>query len=137
MAITIQFIGKRPEKAHDTDAGWDLFVEEDTIIPTRKGVNVPSGLMIALPPTHWGRITGRSSTLHKRGLLVMEGVIDSGYRGPLFAHVTNLNSYPVTVRKGDRIAQLLVHESVTCEWVESKSLDESPRGGNGFGSSGS
>lgn len=127
-----------PKRGYNDDAGLDLIVSQTTNIPFDSFVDVPCGVSVQLPDWAWGMITGRSSTLRKHGLLVNQGVIDAGYRGPLFAGVWNMTNSDVTVREGDRIAQLIVIENATrrlqVEQVEM--LESSARGNNGFGSTG-
>jgi len=126
-----------PMQVHTGDAGLDLFVSEAVRIEPGQFVDVESGLRLRLPTGYWGRITGRSSTLRRRGLLVNEAVIDNGYIGPIYAGVWNLSSTPVDVAVGERLAQLVLHPIVR---VRSESTDVlvSPdeRGTRGFGSSG-
>lgn len=126
-----------PRKGYDDDAGLDLVVSEDTVIESGEFVDIPCGVSVQLPDWAWGLITGRSSTLRKRGLLVSQGVIDAGYRGPLFAGVWNLTSADEFVRKGERIAQLIVHRRESVELVRVAELAPSLRGTSGFGSTGS
>lgn len=136
-------LGALPTRAHHGDAGLDLFTSATVTIPPGEFRDIPCGVRAALPGNIWGRITGRSSTLRSRGLLVAEGVIDSGYRGPLFAGVWNLGAEPVEVPAGDRIAQLLLHINVTRvhepTWVTADEFSSIPgdgRGPSGFGSTG-
>lgn len=125
-----------PSFAYPGDAGMDLTVIEPITLKPGMAADVPTGLSIELPLGFWGRITGRSSTLRKRGLLVNEGVIDQGYRGPLFVYVKNLNGRTAEVKPGDRLAQLIVAPLVRPEVMEVEELGASVRGNNGFGSSG-
>lgn len=136
--------GELPTRANLGDAGYDLYVSEDVEIPPGQFVDVPCGVRVALPPGFWGRITGRSSTLRKRQLLVAEGVIDTGYRGPLFAGVWNLGEEPHKVLRGERIAQFVLHENVAAKFravpVADRDFAQIPgdgRGTQGFGSTGS
>lgn len=135
--------GRLPTRVNVGDAGYDLYVSEDTMIPAGTFVDVPCGVHAAFPPGVFGRITGRSSTRRKRGLLVIEGVIDTGYRGPLYAGVQNLTGTDVLIVAGDRIAQLLLHENVAQRHyaVEAEPgyfhrIPGDGRGESGFGSSG-
>lgn len=124
-----------PVRGYPGDAGLDLFVADSVHVYPGRFVDVPCGVAVDLPAGFWGRITGRSSTLRKRGLLVSEGIIDNGYTGPLFAGVWNLTNQPVVVHRGDRIAQLIIQriESWQPVWGEVEPKD---RGVNGFGSTG-
>lgn len=128
-----------PTKTYNDDAGFDLYVAETTVIAPGEFVDVPLGVSVGLPPGVWARITGRSSTLRRLGLLVNEGIIDTGYTGPLFAGVFNVGVYSVSVTKGDRIAQLILHENTTGRFsaVAVDGHPETERGVSGFGSSGS
>jgi dUTP pyrophosphatase len=131
--------GKLPVKVRAGDAGYDLYVSDPVVIWPDTFVDVDCGIRIQLPAGCWGRITGRSSTLRKRGLLVNEAVIDGGYIGPIYTGVWNLSRTPVHVAAGERLAQLVLHR---IESVEVMTADESElysvdgRGNDGFGSSG-
>lgn len=129
-----------PIQTYGDDAGYDLVVSEDTVIPAGQFVDVPCGISVELPERVWAMITGRSSTLRKRGLLVSTGIIDTGYRGPLFAGVQNLDpKQEVWVKTGERIAQLLLFNNTTMRYrpLRVPELTPSARGANGFGSTGS
>jgi dUTP pyrophosphatase len=125
-----------PAFAYPGDAGVDLTVIKSAIIQPGAGVDLSTGLRIELPVGHWGRITGRSSTLRKRGFFVNEGIIDNGYRGELFVYAFNPTDQPITVEAGARLAQLIVAPIVDPVVVEVEELSESARGDKGFGSSG-
>lgn len=126
-----------PTRGYAGDAGLDLYCVEDATIEPGKWVDVDLGVRVALPTGYWGLLTGRSSTLRRRGLLVNQGIIDNGYRGPLFANMVNMTDQPVDVYKGERLVQLIVlpiwdHSPVPCTI-----LPDSDRGNQGFGSTGS
>lgn len=129
---------RNPTRAYPGDAGWDLYVSRPAVIPPRSFVDVHTDVYIAMPEVLWGRITGRSSILRKRGLLVNEGVIDPGYRGELFIGVWNLREEPVDLQVGDRIAQLIFHHVVEISWCDvlEGELPHGVRNDRGFGSSG-
>lgn len=131
-------VGLMPEQAMKGDAGFDLYVREGVVIEPHSFVDVDSGVAVALPEGTWGLITGRSSTLRKRGLLVAQGVIDNGYTGELFVGLWNLTGESVVVAPGDRLAQLIVLPLLTdaIELVEVSDLAIRNRGVNGFGSTG-
>lgn len=124
-----------PSQSYHGDVGSDLYVCEDILIPHHSFVDVPIGIAIALPIGYWARITGRSSTIRKWGIQVQEGIIDNGYRGPLFVGVQNLGR-EVEVPRGSRLAQLIVKKIERVTWIEEAELPKSVRGDRGFGSSG-
>lgn len=127
-----------PRHHYAGDAGYDLVVSERRVIDPGEFVDVPCGICVELPPGVWAMVTGRSSTLRKRQLLVAQGVIDQGYRGPMFAGCQNLGRESEVVDVGDRIAQLIPFQQETArlrtEWAEA--LAPSDRGEAGFGSTG-
>lgn len=125
-----------PEFAYPDDAGMDLTIIRGGIIEPHTGRDLPTGIRVQLPPNVWARITGRSSTLRKRGLLINEGIIDGGYRGELFVYCYNPNGTPIPVESGARLAQLILGPILRPEIVEVDTLAPSARGENGFGSSG-
>lgn len=130
--------GKQPSRAYHDDAGLDLYVSQTTVVPPNEFVDVPTDIAVELPTDSWGMLTGRSSTTRKHGLLVNQGIIDSGYRGELYIGVWNLKNEPFTLHVGDRIAQLILIENRTMDvhLFETDKLSYHPRGQNGFGSSG-
>lgn len=126
---------KVPVLAHNNDVGYDLYsVENWTIFPFER-IDVSCGIAIAMPDSMYGRITGRSSSVRK-GLLVHEGIIDPGYRGPLFAYVSNITNNPIDLRSGDRVAQLIFAPAIRPALTLTPSLPESERGYRGLGSTG-
>jgi dUTP pyrophosphatase len=131
--------GCAPVTGYPGDAGLDLVVAKDTTIGFDQFVDVDLGISVEMPPGTWGMLTGRSSTMRKRGLLVTQGIIDNGYRGPLYAGVRNLSEGRVELKRGERIAQLILlplpaDSPPPLERVPA--LSESHRGTNGFGSTG-
>lgn len=128
-----------PSVAHDGDAGVDLYAREDAHLPPAGGrVAVPTGVAVAIPEGHVGYVIPRSGLALRHGVTLVNtpGVIDSGYRGEL--RVVMLNTDPTTaydVRRGDRIAQLVVQRFESVSWQEVAELDGPDRGG-GFGHSG-
>lgn len=127
-----------PSTAYAGDAGFDLYALEDTWIAASGFVDVPMGCSVQLPDGVWGFLTGRSSTVRKLDLLVTPSVIDTGYRGPLFAGVRSLRSDDYLVAKGDRIAQLIPLPNLASNMhvTPVDVLAPSERGEAGFGSSG-
>lgn len=129
---------KAPFKKHIGDAGWDLFVSRDCVIPPGETIDVHTDIKIDMPPYLYARIVGRSSTLRKHMLMVNEGIIDNGYTGELFVCIHNLGDEPFYVRKGMRLAQVLFHTIEDVRWSEVEEVAPTPgkRGNNGFGSTG-
>lgn len=138
MPVVVDKDGEEPRRGYADDAGLDLVVSEDRWVLPREFVDIPCGIRVQLPEWSWGMITGRSSTLRKRGLMVNQGVIDAGFRGPLFAGVWNLTDDPVQVLKGERIAQLLIMYNGTrlVKVQQVDRLEAGSRGEAGFGSTG-
>lgn len=129
---------KAPYKKHFGDAGWDLFVSRECVIPPGATVDVHTDIKMDMPPYLYARIVGRSSTLRKHQLMVNEGIIDNGYTGELFVCIHNLGKKPFHVKKGMRLAQVLFHTIEDVRWSEVSVIVPTPggRGDNGFGSTG-
>jgi len=125
-----------PTVAHPgEDIGYDLYAAADMTIEGRGAAGVPTGIAIEFVPTAGGIVKTRSGMAKKR-LMCNAGVIDAGYRGEIIVLMENLGDQPYTIRKGDKIAQLLEHPFLAGEVVEAE-LGEATRGSKGFGSSGS
>ena len=119
-------------------AGVDLVADLDgelTIAPGARAL-VPTGLALALPAGYEGQVRPRSGLAHRTGLTVLNapGTIDSDYRGEIQVLLVNLGQERVVVRRGDRIAQLVVAPVARIEWRETTTLDDTVRGPGGFGS---
>lgn len=138
LPVKVDVEGCMPRRTYEDDAGLDLVVSEEVVIEPGTFSDVPCGVSVSLPDHTWGLITGRSSALRKRGLLIHSGVIDAGYRGPLFAGAWNMTAKPVIVSKGERIAQFIVLNNATRYLTPARTdqLSNSMRGTNGFGSTG-
>ncbi len=125
-----------PTVAHPgEDIGYDLYSSEDLTIAARGSAGVHTGIAIEFSPAAGGIVKTRSGMAKKR-LMCNAGVIDAGYRGELIVLMENLGDQPYSIRKGDKIAQLLEHPFLAGEVVEEE-LTEAVRGVKGFGSSGS
>jgi dUTP pyrophosphatase len=128
-----------PTRAHDGDAGLDLYsVEAATIEPGKRG-SVGTGLAVEIPDGHAGLVLPRSGLAARHGITLPNapGLIDAGYRGELRVLLLNTDRVePFEVARGDRIAQLLVTAFASTEPVEVTELAASARGEAGFGSSG-
>ena len=128
-----------PDYAHGPgeDAGLDLRALEDVLLAPGVPAAVPTGLAIELPPGTEAQIRPRSglALYHAITLPNSPATIDPGYRGEIRVILLNLGRQDYQVRKGDRIAQMVVARYETVEWEEAD-LNESGRGSGGFGSSG-
>lgn len=125
-----------PTRSYKGDAGWDLYSVKSLRIEPYESVNVETDVYIALPDGFFGRITARSSTISKHGLLIVEGIIDNGWRGPLTIRAFNPFKQSVWIQEKTRLAQLLIHRIHEVRWELVKELPPSERGKKGFGSSG-
>lgn len=128
-----------PMRAHTGDAGVDLCTTEDVIIEPGERVLVGTGIAVALPIGTVGLIHPRSGLAAKHGLSVVNtpGTVDAGYRGEIKVCLINHDPRtPVELRRGDRIAQLLVQKVELVDFVEVTELDDTTRGAGGYGSSG-
>src|SRR3989344_9336536 len=90
------------------DVGYDLAVLEDATALPGFPVDIPCGFSMKVPNGYFALIVGRSSASRTRGLLVLPGVIDQGYTGPVYPHVYNMGLYPVTIKRGTRLAQCIL-----------------------------
>ena len=125
-----------PTVAHPgEDIGYDLYSCEDLTLAAHGAAGVHTGIAIEFVPPAGGVVKTRSGLARKR-LLCNAGVIDAGYRGEVIVLMENLGGEPYTIRKGDKIAQLLEHPFLASVVVESE-LSDAMRGAKGFGSSGS
>ena len=128
-----------PVPAHLGDAGLDLYAREDAVIPARGGrLLMPTGVAVAIPHGYMGLAVPRSGLALKHGITLVNtpGIIDSGYRGEL--KVVMINTDPeldYEVKRGDRVAQLIISRYDNVTWTEVAELGGFDRGG-GFGHSG-
>ena len=128
-----------PGYAHPGDAGLDLRTREDvTLAPGQRAV-VPTGVAVAIPPGLVGLVHPRSGLAARHGLALVNapGTIDAGYRGEIKVVLVNLDpTEPITLTRGDRIAQLLLQPITTVHVEDVPDLDPTGRGTGGFGSTG-
>lgn len=124
-----------PERAHANDAGADLFSIEEIEIAPHSSAKIKTGITIAIPENTAGFVWGKSS-IESKGMKIMAGVIDEGYRGEIIVCVFNLTNEAQTLNKGKKIAQLIVKPVHYPAFREVDKLPESKRGGGGFGSTG-
>ena len=129
-----------PRYQTDHAAGMDLaadIAEAVTLAPLERRA-VPTGLAVEIPPGYEGQVRPRSGLALKHGIgcLNAPGTIDADYRGEIQVILVNLSNNPFSLKRGDRIAQLVIAPVGRAEWVEVESLEDSARGGGGFGSTG-
>ena len=127
-----------PTRAHENDAGLDLYAAEQVGIPVLGRNLVSTGIAVAIPPGHVGYITPRSGLAHSHGITVLNspGTIDAGYTGEIRVNLINHGQAPYVITPGQRIAQLVIHPIATPEIEEVDELPHTERGTNGHGSSG-
>jgi len=149
-----------PTRYNDSDAGWDLYADEDISLLPGQLVKVKTGIALAIPYGFVGLIWDRSGFSTKNSVTKFAGVIDSAYRGEILVALYNtvgvyysmhndkvidvnltpvMDVYPaktVEIKRGDRIAQIIFQKHYAEEVVEVDELDETERGDKGFGSSG-
>ena len=131
---------KMPTFGSREAAGADLYacLEEPVTIEPGKTVLLPTGLSMALPKGYVGLVYARSGLACKQGLAPANkvGVIDSDYRGEFMIALHNHSTEPRVVEHGDRIAQLVVTPVIQPDYYEADTLEDTPRGTGGFGSTG-
>ena len=129
-----------PEYATDLAAGCDLraAVAEPVVLEPMARAVIPTGVRIALPAGFEAQVRPRSGLALHHGVTVANapGTVDADYRGELKVILVNLGSERYRIRRGDRIAQLVVAPVTQVRWSEQSSLDVTGRGGAGFGSTG-
>ena len=121
-------------------SGMDLRadIEEEIRIPSLGRTLVPTGISVAIPPGMEGQVRSRSGLAIRHGVTCLNspGTIDSDYRGEICVILVNLGSEPFSVRRGDRIAQLVFSPVSRVSWREVDNLDPTSRGEGGFGHTG-
>lgn len=127
-----------PAYAHPSDAGMDIRSVADVTVPARGRALVPTGLVVLLPPLYEAQVRPRSGLALKSGITVLNtpGTIDSGYRGEIGVILFNTTDADFQVRKGDRVAQVVIAPVTQPVIEEAQEIDETDRGAGGFGSTG-
>ena len=145
LSIPVRFVresGRELLPAHQTEgaSGMDLRadIEREIHIPSMGRALVPTGISVAIPPGLEGQVRPRSGLAIRHGVTCLNspGTIDSDYRGEICVILVNLGSEPFSVRRGDRIAQLVFSPVVRAAWREMETLDPTSRGEGGFGHTG-
>lgn len=129
-----------PKKAHDDDAGFDLYacIPDPIVIHPHKTVLIGTGISVELPKETFGAIFARSGLAFKSGLAPANkvGVVDAGYRSEIMVALHNHSEMPCEISNGMRIAQMVIIPFVNVKLQESNDLSSSERGVGGFGSTG-
>ena len=142
--VSIQIINKSSNTlpAYETvgSAGMDIranLEEPVKLLPLQRAL-ISTGLFIELPHGYEAQIRPRSGLAIKHGITCLNspGTIDSDYRGEIKIILINLSNEEHTIQRGDRIAQMIIHQTIKAEWIEVKVLNESKRGDGGFGHTG-
>lgn len=128
---------KAPTRAYSSDSGWDLYSYEDIIINPKQTANVYTGVAVCVSEG-WGYTLRGRSSLNRSGVHLAMGTMDANYVGPIRALLFNVSDTPYTIKRGDRIAQIVFEKIWDVDMIEVKDfeLPEGVRGSNGFGSSG-
>ena len=141
--LQIKFVKLRegahiPQKAHEDDAGFDLYASEDFLLKAHGFGCVPTAVSIELPLGTEAQVRPRSGLAARHGVTVLNapGTIDAGYRGEVKVILINHGDADFEITAGMRIAQLVISSVISAEFIEVSSLEDSDRGEGGFGSSG-
>jgi dUTP pyrophosphatase len=126
---------KSPAYGHPGDAGLDLFSCVDCVLDEGEVRAVQTGIKVAIPAGHVGLIWDKSG-ISLKGVHRLAGVVDAGYRGEIQVVMVNLGCEPYEIKKGMKIAQMLVQPIDEVKVVEAEDLDGTTRGEGGFGSTG-
>lgn len=128
-----------PAYAHPGDAGADLLTTVDVTLQPGERALVPTGIALALPEGYVAFVQPRSGLAARHGISIVNtpGTVDAGYRGEIKVLLVNHDPVePVTLHRGDRVAQLVVQRFETARFVEVAELPDSVRGTGGYGSTG-
>lgn len=135
MKIKLEPWAIMPTRAHQFDAGLDIYAPEDQIVPAKEAAIFDTGVHVQLEPGTVGMLKSKSGLNVNHGIL-SEGVIDSGYTGSIVVKLYNLSGYDYHVKRGDKISQLVILPCILPDLEQVDELDESERGTGGFGSTG-
>lgn len=137
MKITVQDREFIPTRGTPSSAGLDLYVTRDLVVPKNCDIGIHTGVCVEIPENHFGILCPRSSA-GKKGLSLVNtiGIIDSDYRGEIILLMRNNGVSAVPLRRGERVAQLLIVPYISPEIEVVEELSETVRGTGGFGSTG-
>ena len=127
---------EKPKKAYINSAGYDLFADESVnVLPNSRAV-ISTGLRMQIPKGYYGEICPQSGLALKHAIVAFNGTIDSGYLGVIYLLLFNFSSEKVSIKKGNRIAQVIFKKCETVSFLFDDFTFDSERGVKGFGSSG-
>ena len=135
LMVVLDDLALMPVRAHDGDAGADLKAAEDAILYPGEVKVIRTGVRMCIPCGYAGFVRGRSG-MTRSGIIVLDGTVDCLYRGEIGVPLHNDGMVSRVIRKGDRIAQLVVQSVELPEFDVVDSLPETARGEGGFGSTG-
>lgn len=135
MKIMIDKGAYMPTRAHDTDAGLDLYAMEGQIVPAKESAIFDTGVHMQLPPGTAGLLVSKSG-LNVKHDITSTGLIDEGYTGSIKVKLYNHGGFDYRVEAGDKISQLVILHVERPELEQVESLEETERGVGGFGSTG-
>jgi dUTP pyrophosphatase len=146
MSVTVRVLKRKsadiplPQYETPSSAGMDARADiaEDVVIQPLKRKLIPTGLKVSIPPGYTLDVDSRSGLAVKNGIFVLNapGIVDADYRGDIGVIVANLGEEPFTIKRGDRVCQLLLRKVERVVWEEVDELDATHRGAGGFGSTG-
>lgn len=135
MKVMLDPGAKMPTRAHETDAGYDLYSTEDVMILERGNHTFDTGVHVAIPVGYAGMIKSKSG-LNVNQDITSEGVIDPDYTGSIRVKLYNNGDRPVRIRKEQKISQLVIMPIITPDLELTDSMEDTDRGNGGFGSTG-
>lgn len=136
VAVALDEGAVMPSKAHRDDAGFDLYSMTEQTIYAGNSAVFDTGVHIVIPKGYAGEVVGRSGLNINYDIICPQGTVDSGYTGSIKVKLYNMGKYNYIVRKGDRIAQLIIVPVSKAELVKVDELICTDRGDTGFGASG-
>ena len=136
MKIVLDKGAFEPKKAHEEDAGYDLRSPKTVMLKAHGCICIDTGVHMAIPAGFYGKLESKSGLNVKRGIVSLGGVIDSGYTGSIVTKLYNLSGREYMFRRGDKVVQIIIQPCAGPLMEIVESLDDTERGGGGFGSSG-
>lgn len=125
-----------PTKAHDSDAGFDLYTREDVVVFGESDAIIDTGVHMSIPNGYVGFVKAKSGLSVKHQIEHGAGVVDAGYTGSICVHLYNHNGTRYKFKSGEKVAQIVILPIPCVELNLVNTLEDSERGSNGFGSSG-